>query len=145
MIATTMSPTITKPVESTSLRSASLPITGTVTGGGPTPTGTPSPQSVYCGVHGSALGNFYLGTFVENRNNVPVTLEGCYQFCRINGRRNVGCKSFYFHQQPGLPGSARCDLYGQVTYNVIGSLDNSQGVWYDLGCGNPVTYAPVLY
>lgn len=91
-------------------------------------------------MHGTALGDFYMGTFVENSNNVPVTLEGCYQFCRINGRHNTGCKAYYFHQQPGLAGSARCDLYEQATYNVIGTLDNSEGVWFDLGCGDPESF-----
>lgn len=81
-----------------------------------------------------------MGTFYENRNNVPVTLEGCYQFCRLNGRHGTGCKSYHFHEQAGLANSARCDIFGEATYNVIAYLDNSEGVWFDLGCGDPVNY-----
>lgn len=135
-----MSLTITKPTDVTSVPATTLPVTQTVTDRSRRPTGTPSPQKLYCGVHGTAIGSYYMGTFTENKNNVPVTLEGCYQFCVINGRRNSGCKSYDFHEEPGLAGSARCDLYEQATYNVIGRLDNSQGVWFDVGCGDPLKY-----
>lgn len=130
VIATTMSPSFTDILPTTTIS-----VTGTVTG---RPTPTPSPANLNCGVHGQALGDFYIGTFYENKDNVPVTLEGCYQFCRLNGQQGTGCLSYHFYEQAGLAGSARCDIFGQATYNVIRYLDNSQGVWYDLGCGDPV-------
>lgn len=47
------------------------------------PTGTPAPRAVHCGVHGLPVGDFFLGRYVEERAGVPVTLEGCYEFCNV--------------------------------------------------------------
>jgi hypothetical protein len=39
---------------------------------------------VHCGVHGVPVGDFFLGRFVEDRADVPVSLEGCWSFCEVS-------------------------------------------------------------
>lgn len=94
---------------------------------------------VYCNIKGDALGVYYLGTFVENKNNVPVSLEGCYEFCQLY---SAECASYHFYTAEGLgPRATRCDLYGATLPYVLESIDNTaDGVWFDLGCGNPDAY-----
>lgn len=98
-----------------------------------------TPDPVYCNVKGDPLGVYYLGTFVENRNNVPVTLEGCYQFCQLYAAQ---CDAYHFYHAAGLgPFATRCDLYGATLPYVLESVDNTaDGVWFDRGCGNPEAY-----
>jgi hypothetical protein len=48
------------------------------------PTGTPAPRAVHCGVHGLPVGDFFLGRYVEERAGVPVSLEGCWAFCKVS-------------------------------------------------------------
>jgi len=77
----------------------------------------------------------------ENEDNVPVTLEGCFQFCQVNSNPTPGkgCKSYYFHQRVGLKGSTSCDLYGASVSSSLEKVDDSiDGVWFDLGCGDPL-------
>lgn len=103
----------------------------------------PAPGTQYCGEHGSALGVFLLGTFFENEDNVPVTLEGCFQYCQVtrSSTPGKGCKSYYFHERDGLKGSTSCDLYGaSVTDSLAKTDDSVDGVWYDLACGDPLKY-----
>lgn len=45
---------------------------------------TPRPRNVYCGVHGLDVGNYFLAQYVNNKANEPVTLEGCWQFCKVS-------------------------------------------------------------
>lgn len=100
---------------------------------------TPSDDAVYCNIKGDALGVYYLGTFVENKNNVPVSLEGCYEFCQLY---SAECASYHFFTADRLgPRATRCDLYGATLPYVLESIDNTaDGVWFDLGCGNPDAY-----
>lgn len=94
---------------------------------------------LFANIFGSTQGNYYFAQFVENRNDVPVTLEGCYQFCRLYSQ----CYSYHFYEEPGLEGATRCDLYGATVPYVLDSLDpNANGVWYDLNCGDPLSRLP---
>ena len=47
-------------------------------------TGTPSADSQYCGIKGLPVGDYFIAEFVEDRPGVPVTEEGCYQFCDVS-------------------------------------------------------------
>lgn len=81
----------------------------------------------------------YLGTFVENKNNVRVTLEGCYEFCQVYAEE---CQSYHFYTADGLgPQATRCDLYGATLPFVLESIDpTADGVWFDRECGDPDMY-----
>lgn len=101
------------------------------------PTGVPTPRNIYCGVHGLPVGTYFLAQFVQNRENVPVTLEGCYQFCHANFEDAGGCRSYDFYLEPGLD-VPRCNLYGSNVAYALRSVDNSQPHWwFDAACGDP--------
>lgn len=129
------------------------------------PTGTPQLNSRHCGVHGLPVGNYFIARFVENSKNVPVTLEGCYQFCNVSetthgnqyrpclqghntaghkltSRQSVmdatkGCQSYRFYPESGLD-VPRCDLYGSsVAYALDKIEDDHPDIWFDLECGSP--------
>ena len=117
-------------------------------------TGTPKPDSAYCGIHGKPAGTYFIAEFIEDKPGVPVTEEGCYQFCDVSfvlSYRNQtrmltpqqsvmestkGCKSFrYYKNQLGAPRRA---LYGMpVSYSVDDLDKNQPDTWYDLACGSP--------
>lgn len=47
------------------------------------PSGKPDKGHAYCGVRASASESFFLAEFIEERPGVPVSEEGCYQFCDV--------------------------------------------------------------
>lgn len=47
-------------------------------------TGTPADEIAYCGVPGKPAGVYFIAEFIEERSGVPVTEEGCYQFCDVS-------------------------------------------------------------
>ncbi|KAK7439129.1 hypothetical protein CaCOL14_002365 [Colletotrichum acutatum] len=101
------------------------------------PTGKPMPGNNHCGVHGLPVGNYFLARFVNNAPNVPVTLEGCYQFCASVMNTTDGCKSYRFYPEKGL-NVPRCDLYGSTVAYALDSIDNDHpDLWFDLTCGSP--------
>jgi hypothetical protein len=55
----------------------------TVTGGSIVPTGTPNVNARHCGVHGLSNGDYFLAEYIDNSNDVHVTLLGCYEFCLV--------------------------------------------------------------
>ncbi|KUI65950.1 Periaxin [Cytospora mali] len=137
VIAPTVTPISTASVSSFTVPS-SAPATGTV--GPVAPTGTPSAQDIHCGVRGAPIGDYYLATYAWNKRDVPVTLEGCYQFCNNVFGITEGCQSFNFYLEPGL-GSPRCDLYaGTVAFEVASISPYEPYTWFDLACGDPVKW-----
>ena len=123
------------------------------------PTGTPKKTNSHCGVHGKAVGDFFIGRFVENAANLPVTLKGCYQFCEVSCLSAIRCISFpplltciplsqsvwgdthgclsfdYYLNSLGAP---RCDLYGSTVAYALDDIDNNQpNWWFDRECGDP--------
>ncbi|RDW67802.1 hypothetical protein BP6252_09198 [Coleophoma cylindrospora] len=101
-------------------------------------TGTPNPKALHCGLHGLPVGDYFLAEFVEEKANVAVTLEGCYQFCVGVYGIDMGCESYSFFPEVGT-GAPRCDLYGGSVAQSLDSInDYVPNVWYDLGCGNPL-------
>lgn len=48
------------------------------------PTGKPTDQTLYCGIHGKPAGTYFIAEFIENKPEEPVTEEGCYQFCDVS-------------------------------------------------------------
>ncbi len=48
------------------------------------PTGKPTDQTMYCGIHGKPAGTYFIAEFIENKPEEPVTEEGCYQFCDVS-------------------------------------------------------------
>ncbi|KAM0329785.1 hypothetical protein ACHAQA_003949 [Verticillium albo-atrum] len=104
---------------------------------GDVPTGKPETGSQHCGVHGKPVGNYFLARFVENSPGVPVTLEGCYQFCDSVMEATEGCESYRFYPERGLD-VARCDLYGSNVAFALDSVDDYYpDIWFDLDCGSP--------
>ncbi|TLS25988.1 hypothetical protein PpBr36_07709 [Pyricularia pennisetigena] len=118
---------------------------------------TPRPRNVYCGVHGLDVGNYFLAQYVNNKANEPVTLEGCWQFCKEHSERTIikttnrnalnkqkaskkstgGCRSYDFYLEPGLD-VPRCNLYGSSVAYALRTIDNHQPHWwFDLNCGSP--------
>ncbi|KAI7928607.1 hypothetical protein M0657_002522 [Pyricularia oryzae] len=98
---------------------------------------TPRPRNVYCGVHGLDVGNYFLAQYVNNKANEPVTLEGCWQFCKASNKSTGGCRSYDFYLEPGLD-VPRCNLYGSSVAYALRSIDNHQPHWwFDLDCGSP--------
>ncbi|KAK0731240.1 hypothetical protein B0H67DRAFT_564227 [Lasiosphaeris hirsuta] len=128
------------------LVTTSAPLSDTVVTSIPTPTGTvcvdsapsgsPRPANVHCGVRGKAVGNYFLGRFVENAAGVGVTLEGRWKFCGSVWGATHGCLAYDFHlNEFGVP---RCDLYGNHVAFVVDAIDNYQpNTWFDLECGDP--------
>ncbi|TPX16616.1 uncharacterized protein E0L32_003557 [Thyridium curvatum] len=101
------------------------------------PSGTPVPGDAHCGVHGKPVGDYFMAQYVQNKKDVPVTLEGCYQFCEASFKENEGCHSYEFYLEPGL-GAPRCNLYSSSVAFSLRSIDNYQpNIWYDLSCGDP--------
>ncbi|KZL88146.1 hypothetical protein CI238_04939 [Colletotrichum incanum] len=101
------------------------------------PTGKPKPGNNHCGVHGLPVGNYFLARFVENAPGVPVTLEGCYQFCASVMDATNGCKAYRFYPERGL-NVPRCDLYGSSVAYALDSINNDHpDMWFDLTCGSP--------
>ena len=115
--------------------------------------GTPKPDSAYCGIHGKPAGTCFIAEFIEDKPGIPVSEEGCYQFCDVRSslsdpnqsriltlqqsvmESTTGCKSFrYYKNQLGAP---RCALYGMPISDSVDDLDKSQpDTWYDLACGS---------
>ncbi|KAF4505013.1 hypothetical protein G6O67_007011 [Ophiocordyceps sinensis] len=99
-------------------------------------TGRPSPAAAYCGVRGEPAGTYFIAEFVEDRPGVPVTEEGCYQFCDSVMEDTDGCRAYRFY--PNELGAPRCKLYGMPVSYDVRDIDNHQpGMWYDLVCGPP--------
>ncbi|KYK56902.1 hypothetical protein DCS_03908 [Drechmeria coniospora] len=100
-------------------------------------TGKPSPENAYCGIKGEPAGTYFIAGFIEERPGVPVSEEGCYQFCDSVMEDTKGCQSYrYYHNDLGAP---RCDLYGMPVSFVVENIDRHQpGRWYDLECGSPI-------
>ncbi|GKT82853.1 hypothetical protein Ct61P_00703 [Colletotrichum tofieldiae] len=128
------------------------------------PTGKPKPGNNHCGVHGLPVGNYFLARFVENAPGVPVTLEGCFQFCAVSDLfpllhpfsdiynqwndllTNHLAERHGRHQRlqslPLLPERGlnvpRCDLYGSSVAYALDSINNDHpDMWFDLTCGSP--------
>jgi hypothetical protein len=127
---------------------------------GAAPTGTPNPAAVHCGIHGLPVGDYFLAQFVEDKADVPVTLEGCYEFCVVSFLSNIsntllsfssgaansrkqgvygydqGCVAYEFYPEE-VTLEPRCNLYGGSVALSLGIVDNYvPNVWYDLACGN---------
>ncbi|KAI7788913.1 hypothetical protein LA080_005015 [Diaporthe eres] len=135
VIVTTLTPIAT--ASSTPSEFPTTVVTATDTVSSNAPTGTPSPQTIHCGIRGTAIGVFYLATYAYNRANVPVTLQGCYQFCSIAVEQ---CYSYEFYLEPGL-GSPRCKLYGGLVAYEVSSIDPYQPYqWFDVACGDPTKF-----
>ncbi|KAF6810953.1 hypothetical protein CSOJ01_06020 [Colletotrichum sojae] len=101
------------------------------------PTGKPKPGNHHCGVHGLPVGSYFLARFVENSPAVPVTLEGCYQFCASVMNATNGCKSYRFYPERGL-NVPRCDLYVSSVAYALDSINNDHpDMWFDLTCESP--------
>ena len=118
-------------------------------------TGEPEEAAIYCGIKGKPAGVGFIAEFIEERSGVPVTEEGCYQFCDVsahaketaareseaNEMQSVmestdGCQAYrFYHNELGAP---RCALYGMPVASVVYDIDENQDdIWYDLACGSP--------
>ena len=91
--AAAAAPTITSYVIDTSMKPVTkASMTPTTSGPAPTKTvceddnatGTPNTDSSYCGVKGQPAGVYFIAEFIEERSGVPVSEEGCYQFCDVS-------------------------------------------------------------
>jgi len=83
------------------------------------------------------VGDYFLAEFVENKDDVEVTLQGCYEFCAGVYGIDMGCRSYDFYPEEGT-GEKRCDLYGGSVAQSLASINNYvPNVWYDLACGDP--------
>lgn len=83
-------------------------------------------------------GRYFFGEIYENRRNVDVTLQGCYQFCLLYSRN---CRSYHFLDRQAAGGQPRCEMYGaRVAWEVSRFNTSAPGIWYDLGCGDPRRY-----
>ncbi|OAA78110.1 hypothetical protein LEL_04933 [Akanthomyces lecanii RCEF 1005] len=100
------------------------------------PTGKPTDQTMYCGIHGKPAGTYFIAEFIENKPEEPVTEEGCYQFCDSVMESTKGCESYRFYKNN--LGAPRCSLYGRNVAASVEDLDKNQpDTWYDLACGSP--------
>ncbi|KAM6539425.1 hypothetical protein FALCPG4_001232 [Fusarium falciforme] len=101
--------------------------------------GAPRSNTAYCGVKGKATGMNFLAEFSEDSYGMPVTLEGCYQFCKLDLPSTRGCEAYrFYHNDSGAP---RCAVYGLPVYKDIREIDSTvEDVWYDLSCGSPSKY-----
>ncbi|TAQ88347.1 hypothetical protein B7494_g3325 [Chlorociboria aeruginascens] len=95
--------------------------TTTVTGG--LQTTTPNAAAVHCGLHGLPVGDYFLAEFVEDKDDVAVTLSGCYSFCAGVYGISMGCMSYDFYPEEGT-GAPRCDLYGGSVAQSLDSTNN---------------------
>lgn len=152
------------PIDTASVTPSELPttvVTATNTVSDNAPTGTPSPAEIHCGIRGNAIGVYYLATYAYNKVNVPVTLQGCYQFCSVSGSNHHSyvpcisspvltfcvqqvaveqCYSYEYYLEPGL-GAPRCKLYGGLVAYEVESIDPFQPYqWFDVACGDPTSY-----
>ncbi|KAJ0121542.1 hypothetical protein J7T55_008706 [Diaporthe amygdali] len=133
VIVTTLPPISSASVEPTDLPTTVIAPTNTISATD-APTGTPSPDDIHCGIRGTAIGTYYLATYAYNKVGVPVTLQGCFQFCSFAVER---CFSYSFYLEPGL-GAPRCKLYGGLVAYEVDSIDPFQPyTWYDVACGDP--------
>ncbi|TGO11602.1 hypothetical protein BTUL_0106g00410 [Botrytis tulipae] len=99
--------------------------------------GTPNPAAVHCGLHGLPVGDYFLAEFVEDKAGVPVTLQGCWEFCDGVYGIDKGCVSYSFYPEPGT-GAPRCDLFGgSVAQSLDSIIPSVPNVWFDLECGDP--------
>ncbi|KAM0424777.1 hypothetical protein ACHAPT_010087 [Fusarium lateritium] len=98
--------------------------------------GAPRSNTAYCGIKGEALGRNFLAEFSDDSYGMPVTLEGCYQFCKLDLPSTRGCEAYrFYHNGSGAP---RCALYGLPVYRDIREVDSTVGdAWFDLSCGSP--------
>ncbi|KAK7226334.1 hypothetical protein V2G26_014337 [Clonostachys chloroleuca] len=98
--------------------------------------GAPEKTSTYCGVNGKPAGVYFLAEFIEERAGVPVSQEGCYQFCDSVMDSTEGCQAYrFYHNKMGAP---RCELYGMPVSWSVDELDQKvEGKWFDLSCGSP--------
>lgn len=137
----------------TAILTESIAPTATVTDGD-IATGKPQPQTRHCGVHGLPVGTYFIARFVENAPGVPVTLEGCYQFCTVSDRQcpnlsavltlsqsvmeaTEGCRSYRFYPERGL-NVPQCDLYGSPVAYALDRIEESHvDIWFDIECGSP--------
>ncbi|KAH6671246.1 hypothetical protein B0J14DRAFT_91315, partial [Halenospora varia] len=62
----------------------STSIVPTATVSGTPPTGTANPAVLHCGLHGLPLGDYFLGSWAYQADDVPVTLLGCYKICAVS-------------------------------------------------------------
>ncbi|KAJ3470615.1 hypothetical protein MRS44_000714 [Fusarium solani] len=101
--------------------------------------GAPKSNTAYCGVNGKATGMNFLAEFSEDSYGMPVTLEGCYQFCKLDLPSTRGCEAYrFYHNGSGAP---RCAVYGLPVYKDIREIDSTvEDVWFDLTCGSPSKY-----
>ncbi|KAF7559165.1 hypothetical protein G7046_g5000 [Stylonectria norvegica] len=102
--------------------------------------GPPTRDSVYCGINAAPVGTYFIAEFIEDRSGVPVSLEGCYQFCDSVMEATRGCQAYrFYHNNLGAP---RCDLYGMPVSYDVRELDATQpDKWFDLACGSPTADA----
>ncbi|EEU48643.1 uncharacterized protein NECHADRAFT_74980 [Fusarium vanettenii 77-13-4] len=101
--------------------------------------GAPKSNTAYCGVNGKATGMNFLAEFSEDSYGMPVTLEGCYQFCKLDLPSTRGCEAYRFYENDS--GATRCAVYGQPVYKDIREIDSTvEDVWFDLSCGSPSQY-----
>ncbi|KAF4629206.1 hypothetical protein G7Y89_g8938 [Cudoniella acicularis] len=102
-------------------------IVPTSTVSSPTASEMPNPAVLNCGLHGLAVGDYYLAGYVLEREGVPVTLQDCYQACSTD----TGCESFEFYPEP-ITDAPRCALYGGSEADSLGSVNpDVPNVWYD--------------
>ncbi|KAI9171322.1 hypothetical protein HJFPF1_00804 [Paramyrothecium foliicola] len=99
-------------------------------------TGAPEEDRTYCGVHGEPAGTYFIAEFIEDRPGVPVSLEGCYEFCDNVMDTTEGCQAYrFYYSEFGAP---RCALYGMPVPWIVRDLDNDEpDRWFDLDCGSP--------
>ncbi|RSL41843.1 hypothetical protein CEP53_012520 [Fusarium sp. AF-6] len=96
-------------------------------------------DTAYCGVKGKATGMNFLAEFSEDSHGMPVTLEGCYQFCKHDLQSTRGCQAYRFYNNDS--GATRCAVYNQPVSKAIREIDSTvEDVWFDLTCGSPSTY-----
>ncbi|RSM14025.1 hypothetical protein CEP52_001611 [Fusarium oligoseptatum] len=96
-------------------------------------------DTAYCGVKGKATGMNFLAEFSEDSHGMPVTLEGCYQFCKHDLPSTHGCQAYRFYNNDS--GATRCAVYNQPVSKDIREIDSTvEDVWFDLTCGSPSTY-----
>ncbi|ESZ95851.1 hypothetical protein SBOR_3745 [Sclerotinia borealis F-4128] len=99
--------------------------------------GTPNPAAVHCGLHGLPVGDYFLAEFVEDKSGVPVSLRGCWEFCRGVYGIDKGCVAYSYYPEPGT-GAPRCDLFGgSVAQSLDSIIPQVPNVWFDLECGHP--------
>lgn len=95
----------------------------------------------HCGVHGLPNGDYFIAEYIDNSNDVHVTLLGCYEFCLGSNAATGGCMAYQFYPDLDLDmegTETRCKLYGASVADSLMEFSYVPNVWYDLGCGNPM-------